>query len=181
MHCPNGAAAVGSSCVLPFPPFCQRRVMPIKLLLCTCRESLVVAADSGNDQQQVALRQTTLQLRLLRNCCALGAAAATLLLQHDVQQGVAAGAANVASSCCGTQQRQQQQCGSSSHAATPQLSDLLTAAVQFLHNLSATGPQGAAAVWSALFPAALDSLLLVDDGEQPRLQPLPTHTEGLPA
>jgi hypothetical protein len=42
---------------------------------------------------------------------------------------------------------------------------LLLPAVQLLHNLSATGPEGAAAVWAALFPATLDSILRSNLGE----------------
>lgn len=118
------------------------------------------------DNQQITLQ--TLLLRVLRNCCALGAAAATQLLQQSVHQAVAAASAHVADSCC-TQQsgKQPDQQHASTLAVSQPAADLLTAAAQFLHNLAVTGQEGAAGVWSALFPAALESLLLVDNGEPP--------------
>jgi hypothetical protein len=45
------------------------------------------------------------------------------------------------------------------------LADWLLTAVQLLHNISAAGPDSAAVVWSALYPTALEGLLLVDDGK----------------
>jgi hypothetical protein len=117
------------------------------------------------DNQQITLQ--TLLLRVLRNCCALGAAAATQLLQQSVHQAVAAASAHVADSCCTQQSGKQPDQQHASTLAVSQPADLLTAAAQFLHNLAVTGPEGAAGVWSALFPAALESLLLVDNGEPP--------------
>lgn len=119
-----------------------------------------------------------LHLRLLRNSCAVGAAAATLLQQYNIPQVVADAAAHVAV-CCDKLQQQldslhgaQPDCNAAagqqqlpSEQQQQQFQELLLAAVQLLHNLSATGAEGAAAVWSALFPSALDSILLSSEGK----------------
>jgi hypothetical protein len=117
-------------------------------------------------------------LRLLRNSCAVGAAAATLLQQYNIPQVVADAAAHVAV-CCGKLQQQldrlhsQQGCCAAAAdqqqlpSEQQQFQELLLPAVQLLHNLSATGTEGASAVWAALFPTALDSILLSSEGEPP--------------
>jgi hypothetical protein len=119
-----------------------------------------------------------LHLRLLRNSCAVGAAAATILQQYNIPQVVADAAAHVAACCENLQQQldslhgpqacckaaaDQQQLPSEQQQQ--QLQELLLPAVQLLHNLSATGNEGAAAVWAALFPSALDSILLSSEGK----------------
>lgn len=124
---------------------------------------------------------------MLRNACALGSAAAAVLLQHDLPRVLAQAAAAAAQAL--TQQQQQQnataeaaaQAAHANHQRHPphpqpqqqgqQLSCQaatpiwLLRAVQLLHNISATGTDGSAAVWSALFPDSLSAMLLAANGE----------------
>jgi hypothetical protein len=156
----------------------------------TCRENIVADADAPDQEQYTS---QLLLLRLLRNCCALGAAAVAILVHHELHCAVAQAADHVSSVCHGLQSQHGRLSGCQSppqepngsdnqhpgrseqqavdnHLAHPdmlqqRLADWLLAAVQLLHNISAAGPDSAAAVWSALYPTALEGILLVDDGK----------------
>jgi hypothetical protein len=109
----------------------------------------------GSSQDANGLQPLVL-LRVLRNACAAGSAAAEVLQTSSVHTHAAQLAADVAQAQVHVTTLDPEQC--------KEQHQLLLASLQLLANLCAASREAAVAVWAALFPDRLQSILAVLQG-----------------
>jgi hypothetical protein len=120
---------------------------------------------SHSSSQDANGLQSLVLLRVLRNACAAGPAAAQVLQASDVHMHAAQLAADVAQAQVQVTTLDPEQC--------KEQHQLLLTSLQLLANLCAAATEAAAAVWQALFPNRLQSILAVLQGKMPHVLACP--------
>jgi hypothetical protein len=110
------------------------------------------------------VQQSLTLLRVLRNACAAGPAAAEVLQASGVHVHAAQLAAAIAHAQVQVTTLDPEQC--------KEQRLLLLTVLQLLANMCAASAEGAAAVWTALYPERLQSILAVPEGNHSQAMPL---------